>query len=67
MNKMDKLASINYLVNNNPVCIDCARGNLEQMRKAAGLYQVVKDLVSEDNIFHNKENLDKRIRQSTTF
>lgn len=67
MNKMDKLASISYLVNNNPVYADCARGNLEQIRIAAGLYQVVKDLMLENKIFHSQEDLDNKIRQSTTF
>ncbi len=64
---MDKLAAINYLANNNPVCNDCARGNLEQIRKAAGLYQVVKDIMLGDKKFHSQEDLDMKIKQSTTF
>jgi len=67
MNKMDKLDSINYLVNNNPVCSDCARGNLKQIRIAAGLYQVVKDILKEESIFHSQDDLDRKIKQSTTF
>jgi len=44
---MDKLNSIQYIVNHNPVCEDCARGNLDQVRKAAGLYQALKDILAD--------------------
>jgi len=67
MNKMDKLATISYLVNNNPVCNDCARGNLEQIRKAAGLYQMVKEIILGDKMFHSQEDLEEKIKQITTF
>jgi hypothetical protein len=46
MEMMDKYAAIHYIISNNPVCVDCARGNLEHLRMAAGLYQLLKDIAS---------------------
>ncbi|MBC8486642.1 MAG: hypothetical protein H8D45_11450 [Bacteroidetes bacterium] len=64
---MDKLTALAYLVNNNPVCNDCARGNLEQIRLAAGLYQLVKDVLSSDNKLYEQQELDTKVLQATTF
>jgi len=64
---MDKLNSIQYIVNHNPVCEDCARGNLDQVRKAAGLYQAVKDILAGDKINYTEEELDELIRQATAY
>jgi len=43
---MDKYDAIAYIINNNPVCEDCVRADLEQVRIAAGLYQLLKEIIS---------------------
>jgi len=64
---MNKIDSVQYIVNNNPVCSDCARGNLEQIRTAAGLYQVIKEIVSGDKNIWSSAELDKLVDRATSF
>ncbi len=67
MEEMDKLAALNYLTINNPICIDCARGSLEQIRLAAGLYQLVKDIVADKQDTYTQQELNAKIIEATTF
>jgi len=67
MESMDKLSAISYIANSNPVCANCLRGNLEQIRMAAGLYQLVKDIVSENQATFSQEYLDGKIAQISLF
>ena len=67
MEKMDKHTALVYIVRNNPVCTDCARGNLEQIRLAAGLYQLVKDVISSDKNLYDQQELDTKVLKATTF
>ena len=67
MEKMDIHTSLVYIVKNNPVCTDCARGNLEQIRLAAGLYQLVKDVISSDKNLYDQQELDSKVLKATTF
>lgn len=67
MEQLDKLSALKYLAKHNPVCDDCARGDLNQIRKAAGLYQVVKDITTSDKQTFGQDELDKLIRQATAF
>ena len=64
---MDKLAALKYITSHNPVCTDCARGNLEQVRKAAGLYQLVKDIIAGQQDSFSPQDLDAHITEATTF
>ena len=67
MEEMDKLAALSFLAKNNPVCDNCARGNLEEIRISAGLYQVVKDIVLGDKESFKWIELEGMIRQATAF
>ncbi|MBC8488411.1 MAG: hypothetical protein H8D45_20480 [Bacteroidetes bacterium] len=67
MEKMDKLAALSYLAINNPVCENCVRGNMEEIRIAAGLYQLVKDIVLGDKETFKQKELETMIRDATTF
>ena len=67
MKTLDTFQSIIYLVEHNPVCGDCARGNLEELRKSAGLYQVIKDMVASGRESYSIEELDAEIQKATTF
>lgn len=64
---MDKLSALKYITKHNPVCDDCARGDLNQIRKAAGLYQLVKELTTSDQESFGQDELDKWIGQATAF
>jgi hypothetical protein len=64
---MDKLEAMEYILGNNPVCTDCARGNLEQVRIAAGLYQVLKDISSAGALTYTRDDLNRRIQEAMRF
>ncbi len=67
MDMMDKYAAIQYIVSNNPVCNDCSRANLEHIRIAAGLYQLLKDIVSDNKESYSGEELTKLIGKVTKY
>jgi hypothetical protein len=67
MESMDKLTALSYLTANQPICDNCLRGNLEQVRMAAGLYQLVKDIMTAKQETFSQEDLDTKIREVTTF
>jgi len=67
MKKLNKLSALKFITKQNPVCDDCSRGDLEQVRKAAGLYQLIKDVMVEDKNSYNEEELNLKITQATTF
>ncbi len=64
---MDKLSALKYLTTNQPICDNCFRGNLEQVRMAAGLYQLVKDIMAAKQETFNQEDLDAKITEVTSF
>jgi hypothetical protein len=67
MNPLDKYQSIVYIVEHHPVCDDCSRGNLNEIRKAAGMYQSVKDILNDTREHFKKEELDELIRKAAGF
>ena len=67
MEKMDKLSAISYLTNNKPVCENCLRGNLEEIRIAAGLYQLVKDIVAGNQDVFSQPELDDMVNKAVSF
>ena len=67
METMDKLSALNYITQNKPVCDNCLRGNLEQIRMAAGLYQLVKDIVGGNQDIFLQKDIDVKIKLATTF
>lgn len=67
MEKMDKLSAISYLTNNKPVCDNCLRGNLEEIRIAVGLYQSVKDIVAGNQDVFSQIELDAMVNNATSF
>ncbi len=64
---MDKLSALKYLTTNQPICDNCLRGNLEQVRMAAGLYQLVKDIMADKQETFSKEDIDAKITEVTSF
>lgn len=67
MKTYDKLGALQYLVSNNPLCDNCARADLEEIRIAAGLYGVVREIINAPQDIYATEYLDDRIRAATTF
>ncbi len=67
MKEFDKLSALDYLVRNNPLCDNCARADLEEIRIAAGLYGLVRDMVGSDRNDYSREELDEKIRKATAF
>ena len=67
MENMDKLSAIRYLTNSKPICDNCLRGDLNQVRKAAGLYQLVKDIIAGKQEFFSHTELDLKITKATIF
>ncbi len=67
MDQLDKLAALTYLVNNNPLCDDCERANLEEIRIAAGLYHVVRQILESPAEHFSREQVDSKISQATAF
>ena len=67
MDNLNKLVALDYLTKNNPLCDGCLRANLEEIRIAAGLYQVVLQIVSATKDTFSKKQLDQMIRSATTF
>ncbi len=67
METMDKNAAMHYIVSNNPVCTDCARGNLQHLRMAAGLYQVLKEIVSDEKEIYTFEDLNELVLRATRY
>ena len=64
---IDKLEALQYIVKSNPVCDNCIRGNLKEIRIAAGLYQLVKDISSGDQEHFSQAELDNLVQRSTQF
>jgi len=54
-------------VEHNPICGDCARGNLNELRKSAGLYQVIKDMVASGRDSYTVEELEGWIQKAVAF
>jgi hypothetical protein len=67
MEMMDKYAAILYILSNSPVCIDCARGNLNEVRRAAGLYQLLKDIASGNKTSYTIDELSELIARAASF
>lgn len=67
METMDKCAAILYILRSNPLCEDCARGNLEQVRKAAGLYQLLKDIDKGSKNSFTPDELKGLMTEATSF
>ena len=67
MIEFGKLEALQYLVTNNPLCDNCARADLEEIRIAAGLYAVVRELLADTSTVFSKEDLDNRIRVASSF
>ena len=67
MDMMDKNAAIHYILSNNAICNDCARGNLNEVRRAAGLYQLLKDIASGSKASFTVDELSGLIAQATSF
>ncbi len=67
MESMDKLSALKYLTTKQPICDNCLRGNLEQVRMAAGLYQLVKDIMAAKQEIFSQEDMDAKITEVTTF
>jgi len=67
MESMDKLSTLKYLTTNQPICDNCLRGNLEQVRMAAGLYQLVKDMIAAEQEAFSQEDIDAKITEVTSF
>jgi len=67
METMDKHAAMEYILSNNPVCTDCARGNPGQVRMAAGLYQLLKNIASSRIETFTAEELNRFIKTATEF
>jgi len=67
MENMDKLYAIRYITKSKPICDNCLRGDLDQVRKAAGLYQLVKDIIAGKQESFNQAELDLKITKATIF
>ncbi len=67
MEPMNKITALSYLTNNQPICDNCLRGNLEQVRMAAGLYQLVKDIIATKQETFSQEDIDAKITEVTSF
>ena len=67
MDTLDKFESLKYIVLNNPVCMNCVRGNLEEVRMAAGLYQLIKDILTDKKVHFDMEELDQKIKHAVYF
>ena len=67
MDKLDKLMALKYLANNNPLCDNCARADLEEIRIAAGLYGVVREMLNSPEVSFTTEAIDEKIRKATAF
>ena len=67
MKTFDKLDALHYLANNNPLCDNCLRADLEEIRIAAGLYRLVREIVNAPQDKFTMEYLDDRISAATTF
>ncbi len=64
---MEKHSALIYVVENNPVCDNCARGNLDDIRASAGLYQLLKDIISNKKKSFSLEELETMVKQATSF
>lgn len=67
MEKFDKIQALRYLTTNNPLCDNCARADLEELRIAAGLYQLVLEIVDSRDTEFPRDYLDRKISLATTF
>ena len=67
MDQFDKLSALTYLVSNNPLCDNCERANLEEIRIAAGLYHVVRQILESPAEHISQEQVDIKIAKATTF
>ena len=67
MKGFDRYSALEYLVSHNPLCENCVRADLEEIRIAAGLYSVVRELVGSGRNDYSREELDERIRIATLF
>lgn len=64
---MEKHSALIYVIENNPVCDNCARGNLDDIRASAGLYQLLKDIISSKKESYNHEELETMVKHATSF
>ena len=67
MQEFDKLTALDYLVKNNPLCENCARADLEEIRIAAGLYGVIRELIGSGRNSFSRDEIDGKIRRATSF
>ena len=67
MEQLSKLSALNYLVTNNPLCDNCVRADLEEIRIAAGLYHAIRELLESSDEHYTREQIDRKIAKATTF
>jgi len=67
MEELDRLSALQYLIKNNPLCDNCVRADLEEIRIAAGLYGVVMNLLNDSRDTFSREYIDKLISTATAF
>jgi hypothetical protein len=67
MHQLDKLIALQYLVRNNPLCDNCVRADLEEIRIAAGLYHVVREILESGQEIYRQEEIDRKIKAATSF
>lgn len=67
MERLNKISALTYLVANNPLCDNCVRADLEEIRIAAGLYHLVRELVESPDEHYTREQIDRKISNATAF
>jgi hypothetical protein len=67
MEKLDKLAAIEYIVKNNNLCDSCNRANINEIRIAAGLYLELADIIISPEKSFSMDELTGRITKASSF
>jgi hypothetical protein len=67
MDKLDKLAALEYIVKNNNLCDNCNRANINEIRIAAGLYLELVDIINSPEKSFSMDDLTGRITKAVSF
>jgi hypothetical protein len=67
MDKLDKLAALEYIVRNNNLCQSCNRANINEIRIAAGLYLELVDIINSPEKSFSMDDLTGRIKKAGSF
>ena len=67
MDKLDKLAALEYIVKNNNLCDNCNRASINEIRIAAGLYLELVDIINSPENSFLINDLTERIKKAVSF